>query len=1153
MILPALSTPTTSDPNIQQKQATIPEHDVWVSASAGSGKTTVLTNRVLRLLLPDPEGRWVGASPHKILCITFTKAAAALMALRVQEKLGEWAVMDDDKLTDNLNNLLGVMPSFEMLQSARQLFSTVLDTPGGLSVMTIHAFCQSTLGRFAIEAGVTPGFSVLDESRAHDLLRKIIDKLIIECAQNKYPDIEPSFQKIATYLDLDKLRDTILSFMSKSYEITEFLKSYKTIHDLRSALIKNMGQRQDLTTEDCLNEFMNSLSETDLRSIAKILGSGSPKYQESGRRLADWLALSHSDRKNNIALFADALLKKDGNVRDIGKKIATSHPEILVLIDMALAHYYSFKDKLACLIQAEQTADLLVIIKKCLNEYTVRKNELNVLDFNDLILKTRKLLDSENMDWVQYKLDEGIDHILVDEAQDTNIHQWQIIKHLSDEFLSGIGNNQRLRSLFVVGDEKQSIFSFHGADPEAFKTMRDFFEDRSKSAQRDFRQIPLETSFRSTRPILQLVDTVFDNSQLSKRLGLQTTQGLVHFPHRDKASGLVELWEPILSESINTRNIEMKWKLPPISTNYEAQESEFSTTSPLASQIATTISRWLQNGEKLVSSGQKIEPRDILILVRTRTSFVPDLVRQLKIRGVPVSGVDRMKLTDQIAVMDCLALAKFARFPEDDLSLACLLRSPFIRINENKLMELALERPSTLWDSVQKKCDESIVSWLKQAIHKSRSEKPFDFFDDILNGVCPSDGKMTGWKAFATSLGSDCLDPLDEFLSYCLTKEADGLFSLEELVLILESNPIEIKRDSESGEKDSVNQVRIMTVHASKGLEAPIVFLPDTMSVPSKGKIDALQWINGKTKTPLWAAKASEGCQIYQDLKTATYDKMLSEHLRLLYVALTRARDRLYIMGETKTLEFKDFCWYKLAYDAFQKLPHQKIGSVLRIATDQLEPIKNKDTDSSLCRTTRTLPTWVFNKIIDSQPQRKIVIQPSKIGGNENDRIGSPIDQDAITCFKRGNLTHKLFQILPDIPEENRQSAAELFLSRMGKDLSNDTLQNIVSETLQILNDPVFADVFGQNSMAEVPISGDLGDGRMISGQIDRLIIGHNKILIVDFKTNRPSPQDEYGIPDAYKNQLKAYKTALSRIFPDREIFCAILWTDRPLLMPVTI
>jgi len=1144
----AYSTPEAPDPNTPQRAATIPHHDVWVSASAGSGKTKVLTDRVLRLMLPDPHNRWQGADPHRILCITFTKAAAALMALRVQSKLGEWAVMSDASLSESLNNLLDSPPSEEVKIAARKLFSTVLDTTGGLSIMTIHSFCQSILGRFAIEAGITPGFTILEDTRANDILRRIVDELILGVRGGNDPDLLSSFQKIATYLDLEKLRETLHSVLSKSREISEFLLSLEQTLSVEDKLRQELGYQSN---------FKPLISDNDLLEISRILTrEGGKNEKDSGQKIADWLTLNEKERLSRILDLQDAFLRKtDKKIRSLNKNITENYSNVFILRHTILEQISLYLDNLAIARQASQTDDLLKIVTYCLKEYQAQKQKMNALDFNDLILKTRHLLESETMDWVHFKLDEGIDHILVDEAQDTNPHQWAIIRRLSDEFLSGLGNDSRLRSLFIVGDEKQSIFSFHGADPDTFKNMRDFFESRSKSAERTFSKIPLETSFRSTRPVLQLVDEVFNQQDLSKRLGIPSHSSLTHFAHRDKDAGLIELWDATIIDKKDSDEVSIKWKIPILSPLGDKRTIDNPSLSPLANKIAKTISGWLDRKEVLQSTGRAIQPRDILILVRTRTNFVSDLVRQLKLQGIPVSGVDRMKLTDQIAVMDCLALAKFARFPNDDLSLACLLRSPFIRISEDRLMELALGRNGSLWDSVQRHMDTAILSWLHQIIQKSKTEKPFDFFDDVMNSSCPFNAGTSGWGAFSTCLGSDCLDPLDEFISFCLAKEEDGVFSLEELISVIQSSDIEIKRDTEDGEKESLNQVRIMTIHASKGLESPIVFLPDTMKAPNRGKIDALQWIKSGDNTPfipLWAARSGDGCKTYEDLKIKTYDKMISEYMRLLYVALTRAKDRLYIAGQNKTLQFNDFSWYHLISMAFQTLPHRRIGDVLRIETEQLGAT-TKNTSSSLSSSDEgTLPSWIKSPAIDDTLKRLTVIQPSQLAIRQ-DRVQSPLNIDGTYRFRRGNLTHKLFQILPDLPKERREQAALVFLSRMAKDLPPEIHRDIVNETLKILNDPIFSNVFGENSMAEVPISGDMGDERFISGQIDRLAIGHNHILIVDFKTNRPSPKDLKDIPEAYIQQLNSYKTALHKIFPDKEILCALLWTDRPILMPISV
>lgn len=1159
---PSVSLPEPPNPNIPQREAATPDYDVWVAASAGSGKTKVLTDRVLRLLLPDPKGRWVGADPHRILCITFTKAAAAQMALRIQKKLADWSVMSDEELHKDLSALSNETIAEEQMQglmeAARKLFSTVIDVTGGLSIMTIHSFCQSVLGRFAIEAGVTPGFSVMDETVAHELLRQIVDDLIRESGATKDESIRAAFVRMATYMDLDKLRETLLAGLDKSREFASFLKSCgNDDQKIRAHLLENLGCPVSLSQEDLYDDFFNRISEEHLRHIAKTLATGSDKFKKSGQLLADWLALDRKNRQSRMELFVGALFTQTGKVKDIGTKIPEAHPELPGLIATVVDLYSELEDKLAILRQVGQTTDLLKIIGICLSRYSEGKRKRNALDFNDLILKTRNLLETQSLEWVQYKLDEGIDHILVDEAQDTNSHQWAIVRCLSDEFLSGTGNDKRHRSLFVVGDEKQSIFSFHGADPKAFREMRDFFAARSQDAQRDFRPVHLETSFRSTIPVLRLVDCVFEDPRLSIRLGLKADQKLVHYSYRPKSSGLVEIWPPLIKEKADNKGKEAKWVLPSVSEGQGQGESEMSGGgSPLARQIAQTIWGWLQKGEILKSEDRKIEPRDILVLVRSRTVFVPDLVRQLKLRGIPVSGADRMKLTDQIAIMDCLALARFARLPGDDLSLACLLKSPFIRITEEELMGLALGRQGTLWDAVQAKCPPAIVQWLEKAIELAKTQKPFDFFDDFLNQLCPFGGPeiaASGWQAFSKCLGADCLDPLDEFLTYCLSQEAEGIYSLEELITQISKSDITIKRDAESDDKSGPNQIRIMTVHASKGLEAPIVFLPDTMTEPSRRKIPPLQWLGESekgVKSPLWSAGGGS-CKRYQELKEEAYFDMASEHLRLLYVALTRPQDRLYIMGEASSSKIPELSWYALAKSAFLKIPETTLdGEILRYESAQGSKVEKKYDQDQSGSGEPPIPDWVNQPAISDEVTRPRILRPSRLA-DEDEIISSPLDKVSGHRFRRGILTHKLFEVLPDIPVEKREVAARAFLDRSARDVPQQIRTEIMIETLKVLNDPVFADVFGEGSLSEVPVTGDLGNGQMVSGQIDRIVIKHNKILIVDYKTNRPSPKAEKDIPKSYILQLKAYKTAISRIYPDRDIRCALLWTDQSVLMPV--
>lgn len=1145
--------PIAPDPNIPQRQAANPDSDVWVAASAGSGKTKVLTDRVLRLLLPDPEGRWDGVRPHKILCITFTKAAAALMALRVQKKLADWSVMDDAGLRKDLkDNLFGVEPADHVVTAARQLFSQVLDVPGGLSIMTIHAFCQATLGRFPLEAGITPEFNVLDEIQAVDTLAHIVTQNLRDLQDGRLDlELVGAFERLAVYMDIESLQSTLLSLLSDTWKLKEFLESAQTPHSIRDKLLQALNYPSSITQSDIWQNFVRGLPLDDMRQIAVTLANAGKRDHDNGQKLASWLAIPADRQMEAYPLLYDAFFKKDGDPRKI--YCEKDNPDIADRLAQLRRQIDNYAEQLAALTQVEQTTDLLLMALSCLSKYENRKRQLNALDFTDLILKTRQLLESQAAEWVHYKLDEGIDHILVDEAQDTNNHQWEIIKLLSAEFHAGWGrDSDRPRSLFVVGDKKQSIFSFHGADPAAFDRMQAYFASRAAESGREFIPVNLETSFRTTAPLLELVDTVFEDNNLARQLGL--TSPLVHYTHRPKDSGRAEIWPMLQRGEPPAVSGPLTWALPPVAVE-SIPTGQNGNDSVLARQIALQVSAWLTSGERLKSSDKPIEPRDILILVRTRTGFVSDLVRHLKLLNVPVSGVDRMQLNDQIAVMDCLALARFCRLPDDDLSLACVLKSPFIRLNDDELMTVALNRSGSLWSAVQQKLAPNIVAWLREMIARAQLRKPFEFFDEILNESCPRDRDGSAWRAFAQELGDDCRDGLEEFLGHCLRAEQDGIFGLEEFIVTFQKRNIDVKRELAEGDKESHNQVRIMTVHASKGLEAPIVLLPDTTGYPDRGKLDRLQWVEeGQHRFPLWSAGSARVCTAYQNAKNAQYERNIAEYMRLLYVALTRARDRLYIMGEAKpSRPPKPDCWYNLINAGFDRMDAVTDTHTGRkhIESPQDKAVEKKDRKEAAFLYA-DLPTWLRMPPKAMDIRQITIINPSRLPDGD-ERVISPYQKDDQHRFLRGNLTHRLFQILPQLPGNARRRSGEAFLKAMGAALSDAVRQDILNETLSILTDPVFADVFGPKSMAEVPVSGPIGGGQVINGQIDRLVVDGDRVLIVDFKTNRPSPRSPESIPPAYRDQLKAYKTALSLIYPGKTIHCALLWTDQPLLMPIQV
>lgn len=1141
--------PDSPDPNIPQRAASEPEAIAWVSASAGSGKTKVLTDRVLRLLLPDPQGRWTGALPHRLLCITFTKAGAAEMSLRVQKRLSAWAVMPESGLSNELHALCGQQPDAAMIRAARRLFADVLDCPGGLRILTIHSFCQSVLGRFPLEAGVSPNFTVLDSAPADQLFSQCIDTVLLG-AQAGAGRLGEAFDLLAPALDLDALRREAQGVLKRPEDLEAALSGITSLSGLQSRIAAGLGLPAEVTAESLFLDFNARIDESALRAAIGDLAGSNETNKAMGLGLQIWLDRDASGRGQSINGLLDAVLTQKGELRSTREKFARDFPGHVEQLGILKSHIDTWKDATQALNQSRMTAALLWLARAILERYETEKRKQGALDFNDLIRRTDKLLSSSGSAWVHFKLDGGIDHILMDEAQDTNHLQWSIFDHLRQEIFTGLGReNGQPRSVFVVGDEKQSIFGFQGADPAGFNEMRERIAAESAAIDRDFRPVQLEVSFRTTPPVLEVVDQTFAGPVLHRRLGLPPGTTLRHFSHRAREAGLVELWPLVPKVKKDKKD---PWTLP-----FDPPEAERTVTT-LPAQIAQQISVWLQSGETLGSTGEALRPGDILVLVKTRNAFVHELVRQLKKRHIPVTGVDRMVLTDQIGVQDCLALARFARLPADDFSLACVLKSPLVGWDDDRLMQIAIPRPHTLWEAVQASGDVQVSAWLEALIAAGQAGSPFEFFETALNLASPAG--LSGWKAMTGRLGLDVADPLNELLSLCLQLESQGVRTLDDLLVWAQKNKVEIKREMDEGLPGTRGQVRIMTVHAAKGLEAPVVILPDTTSSPMRHKIDALIWPDASgAAVPLWSASPSSGCKAYISAGDRVFARAEDEYARLLYVALTRARDRLYIMGTETSNSAFERSWYKLVADAFSALPAAQTlpDARRRLVSAQQAPLRETRTAKEKDLSAQPFPSWLGREA-PAEPALPKKLTPSRLDEDESGERArvpaySPFDPVRPARVLRGTLTHTLFQFLPDIDDGNREDAARFYLTRAGRGLSEAIREEILNETLAVLRDPVFAPVFAPGSLAEVPVTGLLNDGRVISGQIDRLVITQGEILIVDYKTNRPSPVSADQVPASYRNQLRAYRDALALIHPNLLIKCAILWTDQPVLMPVAI
>ena len=1029
--------------NIEQTRASCPFDSVWVSASAGTGKTKVLIDRVLRLLLQITE-------PEKILCITFTKAAASEMQNRIHSVLQNWATCSKSDLENTIQNLIQEPPEEEILTKARALFSKTLEAPGGMKIMTIHSFCQSILKRFPLEADVPPHFEVLDDLSANKIKEQILNDVLAS------PDMAKSLQELAYLISTDSLEDLLGRILNESNKLFDLRQHYPVSLD---TLLFNLKQYFNIdkyhSEKQIINEFCSPEEWPELKSV--------------------YLTNAQSIRKNK------------------------ENEEKAFLA-------YTTNERLKSFKITNATAILLKLAFRVVEKYHILKTQNAYLDYTDLIEKTNNLLSKSTMAaWVLYKLDGGINHILVDEAQDTNQSQWNIIKSLSEEFFAGEDAHEELRTLFVVGDKKQSIFSFQGADPQAFEKMRNFFEKRILDSQNSFYNIPLNYSFRSTEPILRLVNFLLQNTK-SKNGVLFENEEAYHLGNRKDDAGMVEIWP--IEESKKTDKPD-PWK-PPV----ERQDNE-SAMKRLIDKMANKIQSMIGH-DVLPSQNRKVKAGDILILLQKRSSMMNEIVRALRQRNIPVAGVDRLVLSEHLAIQDLVALTEFVLQPKNDLNLANLVKSPLLGLTEDDLYQICVNRGNlSVWDRIQQLYPQT-AQLLNDYMAMADKCPPFEFYSTIL-------GALNGRQKFVARFGMEVNEALDEFLNLSLNFEKNMPSSLQIFLDWFSNHDIEIKRDLDNSEIDAV---RLMTVHGSKGLQSNIVFLPDTRSTRTKPNSGGdFIWLNDLL--PLWIPNSADRPHILNNYFDNQDLLARQEKRRLLYVAITRAKDQLYICGYGKGGTDN---WYDLILDALPEQIQPDSDGIIRWCSEQKAVIKAK-TNPALPVDFDAIPIWATQ--IPTEERSITTLSPSKLVSEPEEWAPeeSVLTQSQELAMRRGTYLHKLLQFLPSLPADKRLTYAQ---QNCPADI------DLPNNLLTIFDDPALKDIFGPTSLAEVPVVGII-NGQNFVGQIDRLVVLPDEIKIIDFKTNRFVPKQ---VPEIYKKQLNAYKDLLKTIFPDRIIKAYILWTQ---------
>jgi ATP-dependent helicase/nuclease subunit A len=1098
------------DATLAQIRAADPASSTWVSANAGSGKTRVLTDRVARLLLKE-------VPPQRILCLTYTKAAASHMQIQLFERLGSWAMLEDAELSRQLVEL-GEDPndlSPEFLRRARTLFAQALETPGGLKIQTIHSFCAALLRRFPLEAGVSPGFQEIDERSGKKLRADILEEMADS------PD-RSAFDGMARYLSGDDpdgfIRD-VAGSRDDFFPIVE-----------KPEIWRCFGLPDEYKTATYLSTILPEWVPDILPDLQTALTTGGVTDNKNANILGginlDTPTMETAETLENMFVYGDTT--KNPNTAKTGKfptkTVREAHPDLIEAIENLMLRFAQEKPNRIALLASQKTLALHQFARAFLPRYDRAKQIHGWLDFDDLILKARGLLtDSTMAQWVLFKLDGGIDHILVDEAQDTSPNQWAVIARLAEEFLTGEGARNIDRTIFVVGDEKQSIFSFQGANPAAFAQMRDHFDTRLTQARSSLNKRELLFSFRSSTAILQMVDAILQNNRGD------LPANVTHRAFHNQLPGRVDLW-PFL--------------VPPEKSEIPVWYEPLDMPKPddpaveLAKQIANAIAGILDREETIITTKglRRIVAGDFLILVQRRSAIFHEIIKALKDKQLPVAGSDRLKIGGELAVRDLIALLSFMVTPEDDLSLAATLRSPLFRLTEGDLFRLAHGRVGYLWQEVRRQKDSHLQAFnmLDDMLKQVDFQRPYELLERILT-------KHKGREHLIARLGHEAEDGIDALLTQAMQYEQTEAPSLTGFLGWMSKDESDIKRQMDTRS----SEIRVMTVHGAKGLESPIVVLPDTSkrNPPKLAEIQNLEnglavWKSARATCPPMLQNAMDAKQLFLE----------QERMRLLYVALTRAENWLIVCGAGNPGEERESWYMHVAAGLDQlgtvdvKFENETIrrfeahewakGEAALAVSDEAPPV--------------TLPQWALDPA-PSPKKKSDVINPSKLGG-EKVIDGAGQGRDEESALRHGRQLHALLELLPTADKSNWAKLAAQILNSNSEPYDEAENIELLAEATTILENPDLAFIFTSSSLAEVEITAQMEPG-VLFGVIDRLVITETKILAVDFKSNLSVPALLAEVPLGYLRQMGAYAAGLAQIYPDHKIETAILWTKPATLM----
>ena len=1108
-----------------QADASHPRRQVWLSASAGTGKTHVLTARVLRLLLG-------GADPDAILCLTFTKAGAAEMAGRIQQRLARWVKMREQDLKKELY-ALGEPNGPAHLRAARRLFARVLDAPGGgLRIQTIHAFAQTLLAGFPAEAGLAPGFRPLEARAEAALARATLGRLLVEAERAGDLGLIDDVQALSRRLG-EQRAERYLMLCVRAPDAMAALGAREGIEArVRLALGVWLGDIEARIAEEC--------ARFDCDGLRRIAAAYAKWGTQTGLDRADvaaaFLAADGAGRATMLEALLRIAVTASGDPYKFSAKLIDCDPDhgdncarLADAVGMLLGQRR--RGELAATIAAGLRAG-----QAYARAYAEAKRAAGAVDFDDLIRLTIDLLDKPGIgEWIRYKLDRRTDHVLIDEGQDTNAKQWRIVRALAEEFFTEQppenGEERlraRVRTIFSVGDFKQAIFGFQGTDPFAFAAARDYFDRVAREGEQRLDRLSLDRSFRSSPAILAVVDRLIEDLG-PDALGLDETPSH-HVAAKAEMPGSVTLWRPLSAVAGDDGG--------------EGEEGWLDdAVRAFAARLARQVRQWIDQPLWLAAKGRPLRPEDVLILVRKRGELASLIVARLHAEGVAVAGVDRLRLDAPLAVRDLVAAMRFAVQPEDDLSLAGLLVSPLIGFDQQRLYEIAHARSGSLWSAV---ADDPAAGPLRDMLASADFTTPYRFLERILSG--PLDGR----RKLVRRLGMEARDPIEELLSAALAFEGEATPTLQRFLDWFDRGEVVVTRDPSA----PLDAVRVMTVHGAKGLEAPLVILADAAGDPELQPGGGLDWPleEGALPVPVFRPRKAELAGSLAEVEAAQARREREEHWRLLYVAATRAQERLVVagaLGPRARGVVPQESWHAAMERALAGLGAEPVedalwGSARHYQGDRpaLAPVGAGRVVAPPSPT--ALPTWLHRPAPqESRPPRPLA--PSALG---EDRVADPPPSPMLReAARRGRLLHALFERLPAVAVAQRRDAAERWLLGAGGLDDPGAARALAADALRVIEDRALGAIFGPDALAEAPIAAVVEGGDVVAGTVDRLLVEETRVLVVDFKTGRAVPASAEAAPEHHLHQMAAYAAALSVIFPGRAIEAALLYTAGPRLI----